>query len=47
MQRDVVTGVGRWRKITAAVLDGTTDVTDSDAGIPVVHGATGQFIAQD
>lgn len=37
----------RWNKITVALLDGTTDVTDSDAGIPAVHEATGQFIAQD
>lgn len=36
-----------WKKITVALLDGTTDVTDSDVGIPAVHGATGQFIAQD
>jgi len=37
----------RWKKITVALLDGTTDVTDSDAGIPAVHGTTDQFIAQD
>jgi len=37
----------RWKKITVALLDGTTDVTDSDAGTPAVHRTTGQFIAQD
>ncbi|KAG7208701.1 hypothetical protein KM043_014904 [Ampulex compressa] len=40
-------GSRRRKKIRAALLDGTTDVTDSDAGILLADGATGQFIAQD
>lgn len=32
---------GRRKKITVSLLDGTTDVTDSDVGIPVVHAGDG------